>query len=208
MKWPQSLQEGTRLSAQAPCPSIGLLLAVTEVPFDLAEVKLAATVAPARHRGEGGRDRTAERRGRACGDRGRAGRLRQDDAPCPLGRGRSAAVRVGRARRARRRPRRAPALHRGRDSPSRAGPSRGVRRVVRPRGVRLGDARPACRERTGRTRASARTRARRSARCRQSGLSGRARGAFAVRAGGLADRGREQARAGPAPRPLASARAG
>ena len=29
------------MSAQAPCPSIGLLLAATEVPFDLAEVKLA-----------------------------------------------------------------------------------------------------------------------------------------------------------------------
>ena len=45
-------------------------------------------VRPARHRGEGGCDRTALRGDGAVRDRGRAGRIRQDDAACALGRGR------------------------------------------------------------------------------------------------------------------------
>ena len=53
----------------------------------------------------------------------------------------------------------AAAIHR-----CRASAARGVRGVVRPRGIRLGDARPASRERTGGTRAAAGAGARRSAR--------------------------------------------
>ena len=74
----------------------------------------------------------------AVRDRGRARRVRQDDAARAVGRGRSASVRVGRARRARRRRRRVPALHRGRDPPRRAAPARGVRRAVRPGRIRPG----------------------------------------------------------------------
>ena len=66
-----------------------------------------------------------------------------------LGRGRSASVRVGRARRPRRRRRGVPALHRGRDSPRRADPARGVRRAVGPGRIDLVEARPARRERAG-----------------------------------------------------------
>ena len=141
-------------------------------------------------------------------DRRRARRVRQDDAAREVGRGRSASVRVGRARRARRRRCGVPAIHRGRDPPRRAGPARGVRRVVGPRGIDLVEARPARRERAGRARAPAGAGARRSARRRQSVLPGRARGAARVRPGRLADRDREQGGAGAAARPLAGARLG
>ena len=102
-----------------------------EVPFDLAEIKLAApfirpgTVAKADVIARLCASRVAFR------DRGRARRVRQDDAARAVGRGRSASVRVGRARRPGRRRAGVPAIHRGRDPPRRAGPARGVRGVVR-----------------------------------------------------------------------------
>ena len=182
-------------------------MAVAEVPFDLVEVKLAAPSA------RPGTVAKADVIARLCAstlavrDRGRARRVRQDDAARAVGRGRSASVRVGRARRPRRRRPGVPALHRGRDSPRRAGPARGVRRVVGSRGIDLVEARPARRERAGGARAPAGAGARRSARRRQSVLSGRARGAVRVRSGRLADRDREQGGAGTAARPLAGARA-
>ncbi len=170
MKWACQPRRWHLVVPPAPCPSIGLSLAATDVPFDLAEAKLAATVAAARHRGERSGHRTAERR-RTCLSRPwsrppATGRRRSSR----VGRGRSASVRLGRSRRARRRPRRAPALHRGGDAPSRAGPSRGVRRVVRARGLRLVNACPSPRWRSGRARASTGSGARRFARCGQSCL--------------------------------------
>ena len=89
--------------SSGPCPSIGLPMAVAEVSFRPRGGQARCAVGPARHRGEGGRDRTAVRGERAVRDRGRARRVRQDDPARALGRGRSASVRLGRARRARRR---------------------------------------------------------------------------------------------------------
>ena len=113
-------------------------MAVAEVPFDLAEVKLAA---PLTRPGTVAKADVIARlcaSRRAARDRGRARRVRQDDAARAVGRGRSASVRVGRARRPRRRRRGVPALHRGRDPPRRAAPARGVRRAVRPGRIHLG----------------------------------------------------------------------
>ena len=183
-------------------------MAVAEVPFDLVGVKLAAPVGPAGHRGEGGRDRPSVRVDLAFRDRGRARRVRQDDAAREVGRGRSASVRVGRARRPRRRRGGVPAIHRGRDSRRRTGPGRGVRGVVGSRGIHLVQPRPTRRERAGGARAPAGAGARRSPRRRQPVLSGRARSAVRVRSGRLADRGREQGRPGTAACPLAGARSG
>ena len=180
-------------------------MAVAELPFDLVEVKLAAPLT------RPGTVAKADVIARLCAasvavrDRGRARRIRQDDPARALGRGRSASVRVGRARRARRRRRGVPALHRGRDSPRRAAPARGVRRAVRPGGSTWAMRVPRVGQRAGRARAPAGAGARRSARRRQSVLSGRARGAVPVRPGRLADRDREQGRAGAAACPLAGA---
>ena len=183
-------------------------MAVAEVPFDLVEVKLAAPQARHGHRREGGRDRAAAARRGAVRDRGRARRIRQDDAAGVVGRSRSASVRVGRARRRGRRRLGVPALHRGRDPPRRAGAGRGVRRAVGAGGIDVVEAGPARRERVGGARAAAGARARRSARGPQSVLPGCPRGAAGVPPGGLADRDREPGGARAPARPLARARIG
>ena len=159
----------------------------------------------ARHGDEAGRDRTALRVALALRDGGRARRVRQDDAPRGVGRVRSASVRLGRARRGRRRRRGVPAVHRRRDPSRRTAPARGHGCAVGPRRLDLVEARPACRERTGCARAPAGAGARRSARRRQPVQSGRARSAGRVRPGRLADRDREPGSAGAAACPLAGA---
>ena len=180
-------------------------MSATETPFDLVEVKLAApltrpgTVAKA--------DVIARLCASSCAvrDRGRAGRVRQDDAARAVGRGRSASVRVGRARR---RETTTPWCSCATSRPRFTASSRSRPRCstrCRPRRIDLDEARPACRERAGRARAPAGAGARRSARRRQSGLSGRARGAGRVRSGRLADRDRQQGGAGAAACPLARA---
>ena len=144
----------------------------------------------------------------AVRDRGRARRVRQDDAAREVGRGRSASVRVGGARRRGRRRPGVPALHRGRDPPRRADPARGVRRAVGPGGIASGRS-------ASRASGSALAALERPlvlvlddlhAR-RQPVLSRRARGAVRVRPGRLADRHREQGGPGAAARPLAGAAA-
>ena len=97
----------------------------------------------------------------------RTRRLRQDDTPGPLGRGRSTAVRVGCARRTRRRPRGVPAVHRRRDPPHPAAARRCLRRPVRPGGHDLDPARPAPRPRARHAGAALRARAGRPARDRR-----------------------------------------
>ena len=73
-------------------------MVVAQAPFDLAETKLAAPLGPTRHGAEGGPGRGTVRVVHASGDGGRARRVRQDDPSRELGRGRFASVRVGRAR--------------------------------------------------------------------------------------------------------------
>ena len=169
-------------------------MALAEVPFDLVEVKLAAPVDPAWHRDEGGCDRAAVRVELAFRDRGRACRLREDDVAGEVGRGRSASVRVGRARRTDDDARGVPAIRRGRDSRRRADAGRGVRRAVGPGWIELVEPRSAARARARHARETLGARARRPARRRQSVLSRRARGVARVRSPRLADRGREQGR--------------
>jgi hypothetical protein len=91
-------------------------------------------VGTARHRGEERRDRADVPGALAAGERGRPCRLRQDDAAFELGRGGSASVRMGRARRRRRRPGGVPALPRERDPPRRTGGARGVAALSGPDG--------------------------------------------------------------------------
>ena len=80
-------------------------------------------------------DRTTTPCERPSRERGRAGGVRQDDTPRPLGRGRSALICVGGARRTRRRPVGTTAVHRGGDSSGQDRAVRGVRCAVRSRGV-------------------------------------------------------------------------
>ena len=180
-------------------------MALAEVPFDLAEVKLAAPPA---------RPGTVAKEQVIAGLCASTLPLVTVVAPAgygkttllvALGGRRSTSVRLGCPRRARRRRRGVPQVHRRRDPRSRAAPIRGLRRVVGPGRVQLGVTRPARRERTGCPRPTAGAGARRSARRCQPILLGRARGAVSVCAGRLADRDREPGRAAAAARALASA---
>ena len=183
-------------------------MTVAEVPFDLVEVKLAPPHARPDTVARADADRAAVRVTLAGRDHRRAGRVRQDDAGCALGRSRPASVRVGRARRRGRRRPDAPALHRRRDPPRRTRAARGVRRVVGTGRIHVVEASPARRRRAGGARGSAGAGARRCARRRQSVVSGRPGGAGRLPPGGLADRDREPRGAGTSARPLAGARTG
>ena len=107
-------------------------MGVTDAPFDLVEVKLAPPSTRPGNGREDGRDRGAGRIACAARERGRAGRIRQDHLPRALGRGRPTRLRLGRARRPRRRPGRLAALRRRRHAPPRAAAARGVRCPVGP----------------------------------------------------------------------------
>ena len=113
-------------------------MAVTEVPFDLVEVKFAEPLI-----------RPATVAKRDVIEQLRTSRLPFASIVAPAGYGKTtlpralgrdglAPVRLGVARPARRRRRRVPAVRRGRDPSSRAGPCRGLRCVVRTRRLRRG----------------------------------------------------------------------
>ena len=180
-------------------------VSVTGVPFDLADIKLGA---PSIRPGTVAKEDVIARLSTA--------RVPVVTVVAPAGYGKTTSSRVGpRPIRVRlrvmldargQRRRRVPALHRSRDSPSRAADlARGVRRAVRPRGIHSGRSasRVSC---SGRTRASLGACPRRSAPRRQSFL-------FDVLAESsstapFADRDREQGGAGTAACPLADKRAG
>ena len=162
----------------------------------------------ARDRREGGGDRAAALVAGACRDRGRARRIRQDDA---AGAGGPKLIRVrsrGSRSTARTPTRGVPALHRGRDPPRRAGARRGVPRAVGPGRIDVVEAGAARRERVGGARATAGAGARRSARRPQSVVPGCPRGTAGVPPGGLADGDREPGGARAPARPVARARIG
>ena len=139
--------QGRRLWSSRATVEFSDDMTTCEVPFDLVEAKLAApftrsnTVAKA--------NLIASLFGEyAVGERRRARRLRQDDAPRAVGRGRSAPVRVGRRRQDGRRLRGVPAAHHGRGPRSRARSARDPRRTVASRRSRLDGVRLPCWKRT------------------------------------------------------------